>query len=235
LILIGCTITTTKSKTPVFNDPESLNKEIGTFLTAESMNVVGKENTTNGKTSSALEITVTNPKNVQDDDDLRRGLGKAVAKKIKFSLKDTSEYSTYTVSFVKKVVDGTITKSNSRSYDYTSEELSTPYMNVGKKLRGENGFVYGGTIFSNSDTLIISILRDIRIPDSSQIDFRLYKVGDNYDELMGKDEIKLPPDADYVWHTMRVEKIYKDFGAGKFRVAAFRKERIIASAIFELK
>jgi len=214
---------------------ESLNKELGTLLAAEGLNVIGKENTTNGKTSSALEITVTNPKNLPDDDELRRTLGKAIAKRIKFNLRDSSEYSTYTVAFVRKVVDGAITKSTSKSYEFDSEELSAPYINVGKKLTGEYGFVYGGSIFTSSDSVIISVLRDFRFPDSSDIKLRLLKVGTNYDELMNEDLIKLPPDVYVLKYTLKVEKIHKDYGTGKFRISALREGKLIASTDFEVK
>jgi hypothetical protein len=93
------------------------------IVQCENIGVYGREITTNGKSSSELEISIINGKNIPADDTEMKALGKTIATDIKKSLKDQNEYNEYTVLFVTQVKDGVETKRTWRGNNFKSEEL----------------------------------------------------------------------------------------------------------------
>src|ERR1043165_740708 len=68
LLMIQCTVTTTKKKDPIFNtDSKSLFSDITGIIPAQEIAIAGTETNTNGKINSELTITILNPKQVPED------------------------------------------------------------------------------------------------------------------------------------------------------------------------
>ncbi|HWI91326.1 MAG TPA: hypothetical protein VNT20_08620 [Flavisolibacter sp.] len=123
LLLLGCTITTTKTKDPVFTDIDRVQNELGNLVKAANINLNGKEITTNKKTRCELEVAITNGVNIPTGDDERRSLGKSIAVSIKHNLKDPNEFDDYKVLFVTKIESGAVTKRNWVGDVFSSTEL----------------------------------------------------------------------------------------------------------------
>jgi hypothetical protein len=122
-LLAGCTFTRTKTKDPVFNDKAKMEQELTRIVSAEHINLDGKEISTNGKTQSELEISITNGTNIPSNDDERKALGKLIGTTIKKNLKDLSEFDVYKVLFVTEVQTGASTKESWVGNTFTSSEL----------------------------------------------------------------------------------------------------------------
>jgi hypothetical protein len=122
-LLASCTITTTKAKGPVFSDMGKVQNELANLVKAENINLNGKEITTNKKTTSELEVAVTNGTNIPINEDERKALGKSIATSIKRNLKDPNEFDKYTVLFVTKIENGNVTKRNWVGNAFNSIEL----------------------------------------------------------------------------------------------------------------
>jgi hypothetical protein len=123
-IIAGCTMTTTKTKAPVFSiTTEQLQKDLNKLVSCENVNLDGKETNTNGQISSELEVDIINGKGIPADDDQMISLGRSIASDLKKSLKDPNQYSSYKVLFVKKQTDGSMTQRSWRGKVFKSEEL----------------------------------------------------------------------------------------------------------------
>jgi hypothetical protein len=122
-LLPSCTMTTTKAKDPVFTDMSKVQNELVSLVKADNINLNGKEITTNKKTTSELEVAITNGTNIPTGDDERKALGKSIATSIKRNLKDPNEYDKYTVLFVTKIGSSVATKRNWVGDVFNSTEL----------------------------------------------------------------------------------------------------------------
>ena len=120
----SCTTTVTKSKDPAFSkENKTIQEDLKKIVTCQHINLTGKEVTSEGKTTSEIEISIINGKNIPNDNTQLRSLGKAIASDIKKSLKDQNEYSKYRVLFVTVVKDGALTKKDWKSDEFASDEL----------------------------------------------------------------------------------------------------------------
>jgi hypothetical protein len=123
VILLSCTMTNTKTKDPVFADMSKVQYELTNLIKAENINLSGKEITTNKKTTSELEVSITNGIRIPTNDTARKALGKSIARSIKRNLKNPNEYDKYTVLFVTKVETAAGTKRDWVGDGYSSTEL----------------------------------------------------------------------------------------------------------------
>src|SRR5437762_3423121 len=100
--ITSCTLTTTKTKNPVFNvTTDQVQNDLNKLVSCESINLDGREINKNGKANSELEIDIINGQNIPGDESQMISLGKLIASDIKRSLKDQKQYNTYNVLFVK--------------------------------------------------------------------------------------------------------------------------------------
>jgi ribosomal protein S4 len=74
------------------------------IITSGHINVAGQTVTKDGKTVSEFEVDITNAKNIPEDDEARKKLGRSVATLVKKYMKDPKEYDTYTVLFITETV-----------------------------------------------------------------------------------------------------------------------------------
>jgi uncharacterized protein involved in exopolysaccharide biosynthesis len=124
LLFVGCSMTTTKTKNPVFSKPtDSLQVDLNKLVSCQSFNLDGKEITTNGKISTELEIDITNSQNTPDDENQMNALGKQIAAKIKEALQDKTAYQTYKVLFITKTENSGMTSRTWKGKIFKSEEL----------------------------------------------------------------------------------------------------------------
>ena len=124
LHIIGCTMTTTKTKNPVFSkSTENLQVDLNKLVSCEDVNLNGKEITTNGKINTELEIDITNGKNLPTDENQMDALGKQIAAEIKETLQDKTEYQTYKVLFITKTESAGVTSRTWKGKIFKSEEL----------------------------------------------------------------------------------------------------------------
>jgi hypothetical protein len=119
----SCKTTITKTKNPVFNDRVKVEKELTSLITPQNINLAGKEIITNQKSTSELEVSITNAANIPPDENEMKALGKLIAICIKRNLKDTAQFDTYTVLFVTKVDSSGVTKKNWKGNIFNSAEL----------------------------------------------------------------------------------------------------------------
>lgn len=122
--LTACTTTITKLKDPEFAVPvDSLADEIHGVVASQHINVVGKTITTNGKDSTALEITVINGKDIPQDQTQEKALGRAIAVDVHGALKDKNEYKALLVIFMKVDSGETITKKTWTAFEFPAGGL----------------------------------------------------------------------------------------------------------------
>jgi hypothetical protein len=110
---LSCTTTVTRIKNPVFNSRiNDLQINLAHLVIFEHLNLSGKEILSNGSTSSELEISVINGRNIPNEPDKLKALGKAIGSEIKSVLADKFEYGKYDVLFVtQEITDGRVTRS----------------------------------------------------------------------------------------------------------------------------
>ena len=118
ILLSGCNFSTTQPKDPQFTkDKATISGELRNMVTCGPINMYGYTIITNGKAvNTQLSIEFINPTNADDN---QNELGKKIATQLRQDLKDTNEYSSYKITFIKKTSFTTIT----RSYIYTKDKL----------------------------------------------------------------------------------------------------------------
>jgi hypothetical protein len=121
--IASCKTTITKTKNPVFNDAIKVENELASLITPEKINLAGRETITNQTSTSQLEVSITNARNVPALEDEMKALGKLIATCIKRNLKDTAQFETYTVLFVTKVDSSGVTKRKWKGNIFSSAEL----------------------------------------------------------------------------------------------------------------
>lgn len=124
LIIESCTLTTTKTKSAILNEPsDSLQTALKQIVSCENFNVDGKEITTDGKTNSVLEIDIVNGHGIPADENQMNALGKRVAVTVKDALQDKNEYNVFKVLFVTIEENGGVTKKTWTGKIFKSGEL----------------------------------------------------------------------------------------------------------------
>ena len=124
LLIFSCTMTTTKSKNPVFSkSTDSLQVGLNKLVSCEGVNLDGKEISTNGKINTELEIDITNGQNSPTDPNQIDALGKQIAAEIKQTLQDKTEYQTYKVLFITKTESAGVPSRTWKGKIFKSEEL----------------------------------------------------------------------------------------------------------------
>lgn len=235
IFLFGCSITTTKSKDPVIQNTDQLKNELNHVLGTANVNLAGKEVIANNKKTSELEVRITDGGNIPVDEDLRRTLFRMIAKLIKSHLKDSSEFNSYVVSFLKKIESGTVTKRIWVGDKFSFEELAAPFINIGKKLTSNDAYVYGGTVFTNADSELICVLRDYTFVDTSAVTFKVYKGVQDNAEPIGEKSITIHPYENYVCQRVNIQPLFDSHGAGKYKLEFLSHDTIIAAKDFEIR
>jgi hypothetical protein len=124
LLLLSCTVSTTKTKDPVFTvSPDSISLSLKSLIVAKEVNLSGTETKTNGKITSELTVRLINSINAPEDETQRTEIGKQVAKLLKQALKNPGDYTTYKVLFVTQETDGAVTRSSYTGHIYKSDDL----------------------------------------------------------------------------------------------------------------
>jgi hypothetical protein len=120
----GCTTTITRQKEPVYAEStDSLQAQLIQLVLCEHFNVNGREVTTNGKVTSALEIEIINGKSIPEDTVRIKALAAAIASDIKKALKDPNEYGVYRVLFVTVTTNGGVTRRRWKGQVFNGAEL----------------------------------------------------------------------------------------------------------------
>ncbi|MET4083372.1 hypothetical protein ABIB40_003343 [Pedobacter sp. UYP30] len=122
-MLFSCTMTTANVKNPVFIDNNKFQNALTSLVTAENINLQGKEVTKNKKTSTELTVSITNGKNIPTSDDQQKVLEKSIAQCIKKNLKDPNEFDSYTILLVKTIKNDGTTKRSWVGNVFKSSEL----------------------------------------------------------------------------------------------------------------
>jgi hypothetical protein len=232
VLAFGCTTITTTTKSPEFKDMPALEKRLSDFVVAEKISLDGKEITENKKTISKLEVNITNCKNIPEDDDLKKALTRLLAQEVMNALKDASAFDNYEVKFIQEVQTGGITKKNWISYEMSSRELTSAYMNIGKQTE-PFGFVYGGSGFTENDSTIICALRDHVFIDTSDISMKVMRDGQN--EIVTESKINIRSFSDQLTYRMGVKEFVNVCGKGKFNFEILSHDTVIATKLFEVQ
>jgi hypothetical protein len=123
IFVSSCTFTTTKTNNPGFINIILLEKKLDSLISCENFNINGREITTNKKSTSEIEISTINCRDVSRNSDQMVDLAKTIASEIKKNLTDPNQYDTYKVLFITKKTNGVLTKTNSKSYVFNSKDL----------------------------------------------------------------------------------------------------------------
>ena len=124
LLLISCTTTITKTKSPKFTETnDSLAVTLDKLIRCQHVNVNGEEVTTNGKTRSVLEIDIVNGKQAPEDTAAIKALGKSIGSAVKKALADKNEYDVFKVLFVKQEEKAGVTTRSWQGSEYKSVDL----------------------------------------------------------------------------------------------------------------
>ena len=124
VFISSCNFTTTKTRKPVFIiDTNLVGKKLDSLIACENFNINGTEIITNKKSTSEIEISTINCRDVPQNNDEMAGLAATIASEIKKHLKDSTQYDTYKVLFIIKKTDGVVTKTNSKSYVFGAKDL----------------------------------------------------------------------------------------------------------------
>jgi hypothetical protein len=120
----ACTTTITKTKNPEFGIPiDSLAGQINGLVTSQHVNLDGKEITTNGMDSSVLEVDILNGKDIPQNDERLKTLGRSIAIDIHNALKDKNEYKAFMVLFVKVDSSAGLTKRSWKGCTFSAGQL----------------------------------------------------------------------------------------------------------------
>ncbi len=124
LLIAGCTMTTTKTKPPVFNkSTDSLLVNLNKIVSCQHIGINGEEITTNGVPSSEFDIDITNGQNIPEGDSEMTVLAKQIAIEFKNALQNKKEYQNYKVLFVTKKEKGHLTTSAWKGKVFKLEDL----------------------------------------------------------------------------------------------------------------
>jgi hypothetical protein len=119
-LIAGCRTSTRKMKQPVFAEPlDTMAQGVYRIVVSQHVNVNGWEDSTKGKVSDLLEIQLFNSQHLPEDTSQLKTLGRSVASRVRYALKDTGEYDSYRVVFVKVDSGKVVTKKSWRAFIYT--------------------------------------------------------------------------------------------------------------------
>jgi hypothetical protein len=118
-VFFACTTTIRKVKDPVFAVPlDSVAQGLYRHVVSQHVNFNGLEVTTNGKVSDLLEIQIFNGRQLPEADSQLETLGRVISVGVRAALRDTGEYDTYRVVFVKVDSGRVVTKKSWRAFIY---------------------------------------------------------------------------------------------------------------------
>jgi len=123
-VLSSCTFTTKESKAPIFTvSMDSVATELENYVISERINLDGQIVTTNKTSTTQIEISVINSKNISKKDSELGNLGFKIASTVKKYLVDKNSYDTYVVVFVTEVVKGIKIERDWIKYEFKKEVL----------------------------------------------------------------------------------------------------------------
>ena len=234
LIFYSCTFTTSRYYTPEVENKEALFKDLGTILSAENANIIGKIVTTNGKSEKLLEIDITNPGNIPEGEDHFKLLCSLIASKVKAHLKDSSDYNSYVVQFINKQGSGFINKTQTKTYTVDSKYVLLPHIEMGKKSSSEDGVIHTSSVFNSKDSGIQCNLRNYTFIDTSALVYIIKKINDSSEETLGKVKIHAIPYS-YFSKAINMHEFSNAYGKGKFHLEIYDHNQMIAARNFEVQ
>ena len=122
-LIAGCTFTTTRPRQPVFGDINKVEQELNRMVSAENINIAGKEITRNKETNAEIEVSIINGSNIPSNDEERKALGRSIGGVIKRNLQDQSQFDTYQILFVEKRGNGAVRETNYVGNIFSEKEL----------------------------------------------------------------------------------------------------------------
>ena len=240
LLLVQCTVYTTKEKDPVFNrDSKSIFYDITGVIGAAEVNVTGTETKTDGKTASELRISLINPKQLPTDTSEISQIGNEIATIIKRSLKNDDAFNSYKVLFINRHTDGAITKSTSvsRNYEYENIRNYAFVVTLGTQIDSSKGRAFGKSTFNQNDVNIVVSLSYYDYDRNIPAQVKMIKETDTAFLLMTTRDLgKLNPGHNYLVLNWKVADFYKTDGMkrGVYRFDYFIRDTLVGSRTFTL-
>ena len=240
LLLIQCTVTTTKRKDPVFNaDTKSIFYNITGVVRASEINVTGVETTTNGKIVSELTISLLNPEQLPADTNEIDHISREIATIVKDALKNADSFDSYKVLFVHRNVDRAVTGSRSlgRIYKYDSIKNYAYTVTLGDRFDSSVSRAVGKSTFNQDDAQIVSILSYYDLDADIEGKVKMFKETDTGLLLLTTRDLgKLTPGHNYFGMNWKIADFYKLVGLneGNYRLDYFIRDTLVGSRTFRL-
>jgi hypothetical protein len=237
---LACSITTKKVKNPFYiKDTKSLSRDVNSVINTQEIDVNGVESMTNGKSTSELTIGLINAEDIPSDSAISNMMLEHVAILVKQALKDTGEYTSYTVLFVNHVENGAVTTTTSNGRTFQSKEIR-PYfhmVNLGDRFDSLAFLAKGKSVFSRQDSEVVSSLTyfDHRTDLTGQL--KIYKQTDSGDILIITRELgTFEPAYKYSVYKLKINNFYETpkLGSGAYRIEYIMKDSIVGTRTFKL-
>jgi hypothetical protein len=233
-LLAACTFTTKRIKNPRFtSSADSLSLPISQYVSCEHINLDGKEVTSNGKTTSEMEIDIINGKNVPTDTARMRSLGRSIASIVRSGLQDVDEYDQYKVLFMKVESTGIETKRTWTGMSYRADELmvrkqkdpvfagsrDSLFLRVNKLVDCEKFKTVGWMITKNDESSSEMYVEVVNSPKVPKEDDRLRALG----KIVASDfKHALADTTEYGLYKIYFVSEQGDSAQGKARIVVFR-------------
>ncbi len=238
--IYSCTTTSTRIKAAALTiSNDSMARDVNSLILNQEVNIHGVENTTDGKTNTELTISIINPQNLPADTSEQNQICEQVASLFKHALKDRSAYDVLKVMLVRRVSDGTVTKSVHYGRSFKSEELNTHtyVVTIGDQLDSSTSRAFGKTTFSKSDPKIISVFSYYNTAPDNPIAFKLYKDTDTAHLLLTTRSVGQTVAGNFTLvNKLSVADIYKvpQMSSGDYRIEYVVANNVVGSRRFKL-
>jgi hypothetical protein len=104
-IICSCKTTVNKPLAAEFNDLGKFQDEFSTLVVAEGINLEGSAIEADDKTSTEINLTITNGKDLPTDPEAQKSVGRTLAATVKKHLKNKEQFEIYKVRFQQHLED----------------------------------------------------------------------------------------------------------------------------------
>ena len=218
---------------------DSISKDINTIVLTPEAKIGGKQISSNGKIKTEMTINLINSKNLPNETSEQNTLGQNIAALLKHALKDQNAFTDYKVIFTRKVIDGSITKSDYTSYSYPSSALNEhiQIVSLGDRYDSTIFQATGKTDFSENDPQIVSMFKYYNNVPGLPISFKVFKQTDSGMVLLTTRSIGvIEAGNNHLVNTLKTAGFYKinELKAGTYKLEYLVNDTAVGEKYFKL-